>query len=1027
MTSRASPIANAHPPRLRLLGIMPIVILICSMLFVLAYWHDLQDKATQKQQIEFNLQYERLLQSIANQLKANEQVLRGVVGLFDARHDVQLREFRDYVAALNLQELHPGILGVGFSKMIEPQELDNHIKSMRAAGHPSYSVFPNGQRDIYTSIIYLEPFNWRNQRAFGYDMYSEPLRRKAMARARDTHSAALSAKVVLVQETNQDVQAGVLLYVPVYENTDDQTNNQLLGWAYSPLRMKDLMTTLLARDHPNFADRIAIAIYDGPLQTSETLLFETTHSNVAGFKGLQLTRPFEFAGQTWTISAHSLPGFVEKGPSRENIFLAAGLTFSVLLTILARVLVNGHQRTLKTASKLRQFKAIVDSTHDAIISKTLDGTITSWNHGAELIFGYKADEVIGLSINLLVPPELENEESKILARISKGEKVRYIETIRRRKDGQLIDISATLAPTFDDKGKVIGSSIIARDITERKRQDALLKESEERLTLATMHNGVGIWDWNLQTQELIWDDSMFALYHLRREDFSGAVDAWKKSLHPDDLEYANQALQSALANEKPLDTEFRVIWPNGEIHYIKAMAKVFRDQTGQPIRILGTNIDITQRKKAEDTIRTSEEQLRMVLEGAELGYWDWNMVTGQVDRNERWAKILGYNYEEIKHNTQQWADFVHPDDREKAWQSIYDVTCGRSETHKLEYRMLHKEGGFRWILDQAKVMQRNAEGNPIRMSGTHIDITERKQAEIQLQLAANVFRYAREGITITDAEANIIDVNDTFAQITGYDRADVLGQNPRILKSGIHTPEFYAAMWESIRKFGFWSGEIWNRRKSGEVYAELLTISAVLDNQGQTQNYLALFTDITSIKKYQQELERIAHFDPLTELPNRVLLADRLNQAMIQAERRHQSLAVIYLDLDGFKAVNDSKGHQTGDELLILISQRMKEVLREGDTLARIGGDEFIAVLVDLENLNDCEPILDRLLQAAASPIIIGETVLQVSASIGLTFYPKDNVDADLLMRHADQAMYTAKQSGKNRYHLFDVEQDATE
>jgi diguanylate cyclase (GGDEF)-like protein/PAS domain S-box-containing protein len=313
------------------------------------------------------------------------------------------------------------------------------------------------------------------------------------------------------------------------------------------------------------------------------------------------------------------------------------------------------------------------------------------------------------------------------------------------------------------------------------------------------------------------------------------------------------------------------------------------------------------------------------------------------------------------------------------------------------------------------------------MSGTHIDITERKQAEIQLQLAANVFKYAREGITITDAAANIIDVNDTFAQITGYDRADVLGQNPRILKSGKHTPEFYAAMWESLRKYGFWSGEIWNRRKSGEVYAELLTISAVLDNQGQTQNYLALFTDITSIKKYQQELERIAHFDPLTELPNRVLLADRLNQAMIQAERRDQSLAVIYLDLDGFKAVNDSQGHQIGDELLILVSQRMKDVLREGDTLARIGGDEFVAVLVDLENLNDCKPILDRLLQAAASPVMMGETALQVSASIGLTFYPQDNVDADQLLRHADQAMYTAKQAGKNRYHLFDVDQDATE
>lgn len=1023
MMTKAAPIANAYTPKLRLLSVLPGIILVFSVLFVLAYWHDLQDQATQKQQIEFNLQFERLLQSIANQLKANEQVLHGVVGLFDASKEVELAEFRAYIAALNLQELHPGILGVGFSKMIEPQDLDDHLKFMRTSGFPDYSVFPAGQRDIYTSIIYLEPFNWRNQRAFGYDMYSESLRQKAMLRARETRSTALSGKVILVQETDQDIQAGVLLYAPVFKHTANQ-DNKLLGWAYSPLRMKDLMMNLLARDHPNFTGRIAVDVHDGSVLGSESVLFETARSNTPGFKGFHLTHPINFAGQTWTVSAHSLPGFIENGPSRENIFLVVGLIFSVLLTTLARVLIQGHKRTLATTSALSQFKAIVDSTSDAIISNTLDGTISSWNHGAELMFGYQAAEVMGRSIQLLIPPGSEHEESKVLARISKGEKVSHIEATRRCKNGQLIKISATIAPILDNNGKVIGSSKIARDITEQKRQETRLKESEERLALATIHNGVGIWDLNLQNQTLIWDDSMFALYHLRREDFSGAVDAWEKALHPEDREHGNQALQSAIRGEKPFDTEFRVVWPNGEIHYIKAMAKVFRDQTGQPIRMLGTNIDISQRKQAEDSLRNRKEQLRMVLQGAELGYWDWNMVTGQVERNEQWANMLGYSYEEIQHTTQQWADFVHPDDREMAWQSIYDVICGRHENHKLEYRMLHKDGGIRWILDQAKVMQRNAEGNPVRMSGIHIDITERKQAELQLQLAAKVFQYAREGITITDADGNILAVNDTFTQITGYDRDEALGQNPRILKSDIHPAEFYLAMWESIRSNGFWSGEIWNRRKNGEVYAELLTISAIRDVKEQTQNYLALFTDITSMKEYQQELERIAHFDPLTGLPNRVLLADRLHQVMIQADRRNQSLAVIYLDLDGFKAINDYKGHQTGDQLLVLVAQRMKDVLREGDTLARIGGDEFVGVLVDLDTFSDCQPILERLLQAAATPVNIDETVLQVSVSIGLTIYPQDNVDVDLLMRHADQAMYLAKQAGKNRYHLFDATHD---
>ncbi|MGR9014126.1 MAG: EAL domain-containing protein [Gammaproteobacteria bacterium] len=300
----------------------------------------------------------------------------------------------------------------------------------------------------------------------------------------------------------------------------------------------------------------------------------------------------------------------------------------------------------------------------------------------------------------------------------------------------------------------------------------------------------------------------------------------------------------------------------------------------------------------------------------------------------------------------------------------------------------------------------------------------RKLAETKLQLAANVFSHAREGITITDAAGAIIEVNDTFCQVTGYSRDELIGQNPRMLQSGRQSPAFYAAMWRELTVEGHWTGEIWNRRKNGEIFVEMLTISAVCNDAGKIQNYVALFNDITLMKEHQQQLERIAHYDGLTNLPNRVLLADRLQQAMTQSERHKHSLAVVYLDLDGFKAVNDTFGHDTGDELLIAVSHRMKEALREGDTLARIGGDEFVAVLVDLDQMTDCEPVLTRLLHAAAEPVAFNNTKLQVSASIGVAIYPQDNADADLLMRHADQAMYAAKQCGKNRYHFFDVQQD---
>jgi diguanylate cyclase (GGDEF)-like protein/PAS domain S-box-containing protein len=302
---------------------------------------------------------------------------------------------------------------------------------------------------------------------------------------------------------------------------------------------------------------------------------------------------------------------------------------------------------------------------------------------------------------------------------------------------------------------------------------------------------------------------------------------------------------------------------------------------------------------------------------------------------------------------------------------------------------------------------------------------DKSLADTRLQLAASVFSHAREGIMITDGGGAIVEVNDTFTEITGYSRAEALGHNPRaLLESGRQNEEFYANRRRALNEHGFWSGEVWNRRKSGEIFAEMLTISVVLDAAGATQNYVALFTDITPMKEHQRQLEHIAHFDALTSLPNRVLLADRLQQALTQCQRRARSVAVVYLDLDGFKAVNDLYGHALGDELLVALAHRMKAALRDGDTLARIGGDEFVAVLVDLDQVQDAEPVLERLLNAAANPVVLGELTLQVSASIGVTVYPQDGSEVDLLLRHADQAMYVAKQAGKNRYHLFDVAQD---
>ena len=304
------------------------------------------------------------------------------------------------------------------------------------------------------------------------------------------------------------------------------------------------------------------------------------------------------------------------------------------------------------------------------------------------------------------------------------------------------------------------------------------------------------------------------------------------------------------------------------------------------------------------------------------------------------------------------------------------------------------------------------------------EVALRKEAEKSLKLSSRVFSDTLEGITITDANKNIVDVNPAFSDITGYSREEVLGKNPKLLNSGRQVPEFYTDMWLKINEQGYWQGEIWNRKKSGEVYAELLTISSLTDTNGNIVNYVGVFSDITSSKQQQEQLQRMAHFDVLTGLPNRALFSDRFHQAIAHSKRSESLLAVCFLDLDNFKPVNDNFGHDVGDELLIEVANRIKSCIREEDTVSRQGGDEFTLLLNNIVSFAQCEHTMERIHHSLAQPFIFHGQSHNITASSGITLYPLDDGDADTLLRHADQAMYEAKQTGRNRYHLFNAEED---
>ncbi|MCP4043151.1 MAG: diguanylate cyclase, partial [Gammaproteobacteria bacterium] len=307
----------------------------------------------------------------------------------------------------------------------------------------------------------------------------------------------------------------------------------------------------------------------------------------------------------------------------------------------------------------------------------------------------------------------------------------------------------------------------------------------------------------------------------------------------------------------------------------------------------------------------------------------------------------------------------------------------------------------------------------------HSEIAERKQAEDKLKQAATVFENSTEGIIITDPQAAIISMNKAATEITGFSEAEALGRNPSLLKSDRHDQSFFQAMWASLMEAGEWRGEIWNRRKNGEAFPCWQSITAVKDESGNVMHYVSIISDITAIKEYQAQLEQLAHHDPLTKLPNRLLFNDRLEHALERAYREKHWIGVMFLDLDNFKPINDGLGHPVGDKVLKSVAERLTAKVREDDTVARIAGDEFAIILEEISDSQGVAQVAGKILSAFEAPFQIEGQELHVTITIGISLYPEDGKDVTTLIKNADSAMYRAKEKGKNRYCYYT--QDLTE
>lgn len=693
------------------------------------------------------------------------------------------------------------------------------------------------------------------------------------------------------------------------------------------------------------------------------------------------------------------------------------------------------------------------------------------NHMCEIL-GYSNEEITQLDWQAITHPDDLAASASELERVRRGESEGY-ELDKRfiRKDGAIVFVSINLKCLRNADGSLEYIFATVQDITERKHSEARI----QRLTRIY----AALSECNQAIVRCTHEQELFEQICRIVVQLGGMTTAWIGLIEPKTLRVRPvagfgegteflQEMQVSADAESPFGrgatgTAIRELKPcwvqdyqndpmtlpwreRGARSWWKSLAALpltrdgvaigamtlyasevgaFSTEERELFTEMAQDIDFAlatfakeeERQRIEAALRESESRFRDLYEKAPLAYQSLDISGNILEVNAAWLDLLGRTREEVIGRF--LGDFL-TDASAKALKNEFPRFQKKGRVNGALFHFVHKDGSQRVLMVNGQVA-RDKNGNFLRTHCIMTDLTERMKAEEQLRLSAQVFEQGGEGIMITDANFSIVMVNRAFVDITGYSEIEIVGKNPRILSSGRHDRSFYRGMWEEINTHGFWRGEIWNRRKEGDVFPELLSISRVLDTRGKISHYIGIFSDISEHKASQEHIQRLAHFDSLTGLPNRSLLADRVGQALSRVERNGEQLALIFLDLDRFKNVNDSLGHRIGDELLIQVAERLKTTIRDEDTVSRLGGDEFILVLPDT-NADGASHVAEKIQKTLSRPYHIEQHELTITPSMGIALYPTDGTSYESLSMCADAAMYRAKQGGRNTFCFFTKE-----
>lgn len=907
-------------------------------------------------------------------LYKNIQVVKGLPALFSAYPSLPKEKF-----GLAVQDL-----------------LDEHSQLRNIAAAPNLV------------IKYMYPIEG-NEAAIGVDYRTLPLQLDAVMQAKESREVVLAGPLKLVQGGD-----GLISRSPVFVH--DAEGNESFWGIISAVIDVNLLYKKSGLFDPNSLIEIAIRGRNGLGVDGEVFFGDATM-----FDGDNIYESIQLPSGSWQIAAKHIDGWgvlqVDIRQKRFFIFALALLVFSAVFVFL--------RMSLSSAIANQKFKNLLEESPVPYALKT-DKNITFLNNAFISTYGYTLNDIPTLDSwcekaypDPVYNKKLRGEWAAYIEHFhSSDEKTSALEVTIRCKDGS--NSTALISFAENKQTSTDEFPVILYDITERKQAEQVAKEREEQIASFYKLGLVGL---VITSPEKGWvriNQRLCEMLEYSEDELRAMT--WAELTHPDDLNVDVEQFAKLLDGDiESYNMEKHFISQSGKTIPTNLVVGCVRKPDGAVDYVTAMIQDISAQKQNEAELIEAEERLQLSQSAGGIGTWEVDFINDKGVWSDAVTQQLGFP--DLAEPT--WGDYldtIHPEDRERVVSKV-NLHIEEGVLLDVDYRIIDTSGKIRWMHSVGKA-EFDANGVPIKMRGTLQDITVRHLAEEKMRLSNRVFNETSEGILITDWQKNIIDINPGFTAITGYSTEDVKGQNPIVLSSGKQSPQFYEDMWQSIDENGHWRGEMWNRKKNGDVYAESLSISIITDDEGDVLNYVGIFTDVTDGKKQQEILNLMAHYDVLTKLPNRALFTDRFNQAIAHSKRTQHQLAICFLDLDNFKPINDNFGHDVGDEVLLEVANRISANLREEDTVSRQGGDEFALLLNDVESVSQSKDTLKRIHEALAEPILVDDVLHHLTASSGVTFYPSDNGDIDTLLRHADQAMYQAKLSGKNRYHVFNAEED---